>query len=856
MISEVIDTFKQIIPGVEFYNPSIWYLYLLFIFLCLYLIFIKRRNIKSISLRLLLALSLIAGAAIPFKSSTSFLDTPHKIFLLDVSRSMSDDAIKDCLTKAIKIAPDTKIKVYPFDGKILDPLELIPAKENEIANKLLQKRGESLTDYEESFRLLSSHLQSEDILICSDGRETSGSINTLFPELKRKKIRIHPFFPDNRLLQPDEVIVTSFSGPLFIQQGETAQFTASVKNPTKNRFAGKAIFSRSNKNVAEKNITVESAKEELVSEYFRDLPVGIHKITFSVPGEDEKSRWIEVKERPRFLVIHGKASEMTLLENLLKTLAYEKESIVAGRDRFPESLTGYTGIIINNVSEKQIARDFQQKIRKHIEEGNALLILGGDASFGLGGYAKSVLEELSPLESVPPRAKVKKLPSAVALVIDKSGSMQVEGRMMGARLAALNTIQGLGDEDFIAVIGFDHAPLVVMDLQKVSAARPQAEVRLRNLTPDGGTNLLPALSRARYRLASAAAGKKHIIVLTDGVFPSTSNNFANEVNTIKREGITMSTVALGLDADVPFMKLLAQQGGGNFYQVLNANTLPKIFLDDVKVVIGEDTMKEQSDFPVLPGPAGISSTTIAHFPLLKGFVETKPKSKAQVELITKKDSENFPIFAHWLFGKGRVFAFTSDLVGRWSSTWLKWPQIGNFWDDIFKKLRGTQDSTSDDIKFDVRYHVQGNRLFFELFVYEKLLGQIRSGTAELQSREDTQKQNFTFERKEAGRFEASLLLAKAGDYILSIQLDSTVLPQVGVSVSARELGEIRGQGTDVSFLSRLARETGGTVNPSSQDLKSRERKEIVTPETYSVPFVLLSLILLIIEVFIRERRKS
>jgi len=109
----------------------------------------------------------------------------------------------------------------------------------------------------------------------------------------------------------------------------------------------------------------------------------------------------------------------------------------------------------------------------------------------------------------------------------------------------------------VAIIGFDNAPLSVMELQKVSLARGNAEQRLRNLTAKGGTNLLPGLALARLRLSRAEAGKKHILVLSDGIFPHSSNSFVREINQIKSEGITMSTIALGLDADVPFLKMLA-----------------------------------------------------------------------------------------------------------------------------------------------------------------------------------------------------------------------------------------------------------------------------------------------------------
>jgi Ca-activated chloride channel family protein len=838
----------------QFQFPWIWYTGLVFIAIVFILLLRKTRSITSLILRTLCIASILAASAVPYKSTTSFLEAPHRSLLLDISMSMTEKAIEECTLRAKSLAPNSNLKIYPFSGTLHAPVEFDKDSTKTILAKYKDARNSSLTNFEESLRAFSNIAHSDEILLCSDGRESAGDVSNVLSELRRKSLRLFPILPDNRLLGPDDVIITSLSGPFIANRGDPVSFTASVRNPTVNSFSAKGDFLISGKSQTQKNLSIESGNEALVSHVFKDIPVGLHKITFSIPGDkgDSRSRWIEIKEKPKILIVHGKSSEQNLSENLLRTLGYDRDSIILSQNRIPAALSPYTGVILNNVPQRSLTGAFMGSLKKFIEEGGALLILGGDSSFGLGGYAGSILDELSPLSSVPPRKKVERLPSAVILVIDKSGSMNEQGRMMSARLAALNAIQGLKDEDFVSVIGFDHAPLVVMDLQKVSVAKQQAEIRLRNLKAKGGTNLLPALSRARFRLSNAPAGKKHIIVLTDGIFPHTGNAFANEINAIKREGITMSTIALGMDADVPLLKLLAKQGSGSFYQVVNPSTLPRIFLDDIKIATGEDTMKEQSDFPVLPGPSGIVSSQVSNFPFLKGFVETREKPGAQVELVTKKGDANFPLFASWLYGKGRVFAFASDLQGRWTSPWLKWPQIGNFWDDIFRKLKGTEDSTTEDIRFDIRYHVEGTAISMELLVYEKELGQVRNAKGVLQQKNGVPS-SFSFERKEPGRFQALTSIKEPGDYMISATLEETPLPPVWISISPRELGEVKGLGSNIAFLSMLGRESKGRLNPRVEDLASFEKKEIITPETYSLPFVLLSFILILLEVLFRER---
>ena len=138
---------------------------------------------------------------------------------------------------------------------------------------------------------------------------------------------------------------------------------------------------------------------------------------------------------------------------------------------------------------------------------------------------------------------------------------------------------------------------------------------------------------------------------------SDSDAYADEINALRKDGVTVSAVALGIEADVPFMKTVAKYGKGAFYHTLDPQQLPQIFVHDIKVSTGEQTMKEAQEFPVGIGPAGITSATIDRYPPLKGFVETLPKKGSNLELITRDETQVFPILASWKYGAGKVIAF-------------------------------------------------------------------------------------------------------------------------------------------------------------------------------------------------------
>ena len=305
--------------------------------------------------------------------------------------------------------------------------------------------------------------------------------------------------------------------------------------------------------------------------------------------------------------------------------------------------------------------NFLSNLKKYVSKGGSLLTIGGNRSYAQGGYKNTELETITPITFSPPKKKQRRLVNAIALVLDKSGSMIQQNKIGSAKKAALSSINSLKPDDYITVIGFDHAPFVIIDIAKISSVRGNAENRLRNLTAVGKTNLLPALSAARQKLASSPASRKHIIVLSDGKFPLSSDLYFNEIKKLGQKGITVSTVALGLQANVPFLKLLAKSGKGAFYHTVNATSLPEIFVEDINVNVKQEKTK-QTDFAVNIGPSGVKSTRITSYPSLKGFVETKPKKGSNQELTTKEGSNSYPILSSWRYKKGKVTSYTSDSV--------------------------------------------------------------------------------------------------------------------------------------------------------------------------------------------------
>ncbi|HQH27849.1 MAG TPA: VWA domain-containing protein, partial [Oligoflexia bacterium] len=529
------------------------------------------------------------------------------------------------------------------------------------------------------------------------------------------------------------------------------------------------------------------------------------------------------------------------------------EDVIAdGRREVPKDFTNYASVVLNNAAKSQLPGDFLANLRRFVESGGGLLVLGGDRSFGLGGYINTSLEEISPLKFVPPRTEKRRLITAVVLLIDKSGSMAEQNKIQSAKLAALMSINALKDEDFISVIGFDHAPFVIIDLKKVDEVKPQAPRRLENLTAAGQTNLLPALAAARQKLSNSAASRKHVIVLSDGKFPLSDAPYIDEINQLRKDGVTVSAVALGFEADVPFMKLLSQHGRGAFYHTLDPSQLPQVFVQDIKVATGEKTMKEAQEYPVGIGPGGMVSASPAQFPALRGFVETLPKKGSTLELITRSEGQVFPVLASWIYGKGKVIAFTSDANGRWSLPWLRWPGFFGFWSDIVEKIKDRSGRKGGEIDFDLRYSINRKSLLLDLSIFDEHL---QTGAAPRISGEllapGGEKKEVIFQQARKGRFEGVLADAEPGDYKIDLTYGSLKLPPLAISIGGEAFGEIPGRGIQVQNLAQAAYLTGGIVNPLSAQVYANKRISETARPLYA-PLVLLAFALILAEAFVRE----
>ena len=142
-----------------------------------------------------------------------------------------------------------------------------------------------------------------------------------------------------------------------------------------------------------------------------------------------------------------------------------------------------------------------------------LVMSGGRAAFGAGGWHDRPIEDMLPIEFV--QKEEKRDPStSLVIVIDTSGSMSGVRVQLAKEVARL-AMQRLLPHDKVGIVEFYGAKRWAAPLQPASNAI-ELQRALNRMDAGGGTVILPALEEAFYGLQNVDTRYKHVIVLTDG----------------------------------------------------------------------------------------------------------------------------------------------------------------------------------------------------------------------------------------------------------------------------------------------------------------------------------------------------
>jgi uncharacterized membrane protein len=497
--------------------------------------------------------------------------------------------------------------------------------------------------------------------------------------------------------------------------------------------------------------------------------------------------------------------------------------------------------------------------------GGGFILVGGENSYGAGGYQKTAIEEMLPVHIE--HKDRQDLPSVALLVIlDRSGSMTAtvagQTKMALANQGAALALAVLQPKDFFGVLAVDTRPHVVAPLIRHTSRDAIAQRILSVNAGGGGIYIYTSLAEAFQQLRDIQAKVKHVILFSDAADAEEKNagemgdgttgegSSLDLASAMLSAKITTSVVALGAetDRDTAFLRELAERGNGRFYLTNDATTLPQIFgAETIKVtqssLVEEPTVSSRKrPHPILDG------IDWPNAPLLLGYNATRIKPTADLLLASERDE---PLLAVWRYGLGNVAAFTSDYKPRWASEWMEWNGFGKFWAQLARHTGRVQSADA----WESSIVEQGEELLLRINAFtaaNTFRNRLQLGVNTAYP--DGQTQTTVARQVAPGSYEAVVKPARAGATLIGISARELPNATQTLAVDRGYPPEYARFGTDSAALQELATITGGRFGPAPADLFGmRSDHRVMAAYELWPPLMILALLLLPLDIWNRRR---
>ncbi len=759
---------------------------------------------------LLLLIFAIAGLSLLSPTSQQYI-------AVAIDRSLSID------TKSQKQVDDfaAEIEANRGDSQVVflqiaaNPMSIVSRYEQLVAPDAKEQRGTDLAAAIQTAAAAAPPGLVPQIVMLTDGRQTVGDAIQAAAACKMPisvialPVRTEP-----------EVQVAEAVAPAEVRQGEPFYVEAIISSNHEDEgfldvFRGDILVSN-----AEKPIRIREGenrfrfRQSIEQESQTDYVIRVRGFKDTLLDNNAASAVVFAAGKPSVLIVDSNVQETSQLRWALE----EQDLIVQvrpaeGLPRTLSELQKFDCLVLSNIPATSMTLQQMEILRTYVEDlGGGLVMIGGDQSFGLGGYYKTTLEEILPVRSNFDKEKEK--PSlAMVLVIDKSGSMGGE-KMEMAKDAAKGAAELLGPKDQLGVIAFDGQSYWVSELHS-AADKGYIIDRISTIEASGGTSIYPGLSDAYEALVGASAKLKHVILLTDG--HSEPGDFDGIAGDMVAARITLSSVAVGDGADQELLKRLAESGSGRFYLFEEANSIPQILAKET-VEASKSAINELPFVPMLVRPtqvlAGIDLETA---PFLLGYVITKPKPTSEFILASEAGD---PVLVWWRYGLGMTAAFTSDAKSQWAAEWLTWPSFGPFWAQVIRHCM--RKSESKGVFVEVQRQGNLSRIIVDsVDPSGKFINQATTKMTVIAPR--LERSIVSLEQIAPGRYQADIATEMTGAYHLELSQSVGNVPTFRQtrSIVVGYPDELRLGQADENLMKKVAEVSGGLYCPTVKDLLAR-----------------------------------
>jgi|GEM_PF-147450 len=192
------------------------------------------------------------------------------------------------------------------------------------------------------------------------------------------------------------------------------------------------------------------------------------------------------------------------------------------------------------------------------------------------------------LKSTKLPANSERSPVNLSVVLDRSGSMAGE-KIVKAKEAAIEAVKRLNSTDVFSLVAYNHSILTVFPAAHVRDIET-ITTKIKGIEACGNTALFGGVTQGATEIRKHVEDKyvHRIILMSDGlanVGPSTPDELGRLGASLLKEGISVTTVGVGVDYNEDLMTKLSRNSDGNSYFVESSKDLSRIFAAELGDVL-------------------------------------------------------------------------------------------------------------------------------------------------------------------------------------------------------------------------------------------------------------------------------
>jgi uncharacterized membrane protein len=777
-------------------------------------------------LRVLLVLAVAAVFAEPSWPGAD--DGRDIVLVVDGSRSMPDGALARAREYAAAVAgelqPGDRLGALRFGQRpVLDAVPQRPFAWPEV--RAVDVDGSDLGAAIAAGLAAIAPGRRGSLLVWSDGEHNGAALDAVVRQAARAGVRIDAW---HEARQPGaDVAVDAVSMPGEVARGEPFAIAATVlagtAGPVRWRLLADGEVLREGEASLQVGANVLQFRHALQAAGQHEFAVEVVRPGDAVPQNDRGLATTRVVTPPRVLCVTPRGREDRWTRSLRSAGIEVVVTAPANAPLTAAALDGFRSVVLEDVPANELPQGGMTELMRWVRlAGGGLCMTGGKASFGVGGYHRSPLEEVLPV-TMEIREEQRRFGLAMAIALDRSGSMTAPAggvtKMDLANRGAAAAIELLSAIDSVALLAVDTDAHVVVPMAAVND-RNLLVAKARSIESSGGGIYVgAALHAAAAELVAAPQQNKHIVLFADAADAEEPGDYRTFVPSLVQAGVTVSVIGLGraTDSDGPLLEAIAKLGNGRCQFVEDAVELPRVFAQETIQVARSSVVEAPTAVAQRAGWLALGDMPGA-FPEVGGYSLAWLRPRAELALVTT-DAQQAPLLAHWQIGLGRAAAVLAEVDGPLSGGLASWDGYGDFATTLVRWLCGGQTTG-----VFTQAQRQGQSGVFSLEVddaRQALLDTARGVVAN----PDGSSRDLVWERVAPGRLLAQVPLTQAGVHRAAVQLggETLRLPPLCLPYSPEFAGQADARAGERT-LRALARATGGSLQPGPAEVVHGERR--------------------------------